>query len=481
MPQVPISLGVRSNSGRSDFAARLVNCYAEDAGEEAQSRWQIYACDGFTSFSTLTGSGAGAVRGMLNLDDTTLYVVTGGRVNRVNTGGTATDMGAVATSGIAYWARNRRDTDADVAFVTSDAVFKVYRANSDVTPSLDAAISSSLFNSLCTLDGYAIITASNGEFYISTIDDWTAFDPVDYVQTYMTLVRGIVRGRDVVMAGTGQMQFWQNTGAADFPFERVTSSPFGCYAGGSMVNLVASIDGVLVETVIFIGTNTDGAPVGVMMLDGYSARKISPPALDRVIRAEASPAAIRGSTHTSNGHVFYTLCGTDWSWEYDATTGFWHERTSSGIARWQIADAIEFNGGTILGHYSSAALYQMSTSITPGSATTVSLRHSDDRGNTWTSARTKAIGASGDTTTRVKFNRLGQSKEDGKVFEIALSNAVIENATGNAMTVVTPPVHAFPNPMRFHAFYVDTTPGVSLTSASKGALALSVNAEAVRG
>jgi hypothetical protein len=77
----------------------------------------------------------------------------------------------------------------------------------------------------------------------------------------------------------------------------------------------------------------------------------------------------------------------------------------------------------------------------------------------------------------VKFNRLGQSKEDGKVFEIAISNAVIENSVGNPMTIIPPQVHAWPREMRFHTLHVDTIPGVSLTSSSKGVTGLAVDVE----
>ena len=112
MPIQSISFGTTSNPNRNDTQGVLVNCYAENLGEENEVRYALYACDGYSSFSTLTGSGAGVCKGMLNFDDTTLYVVTGQRINRVNTSGTATDMGALATSGYAYMARNRKDPNA---------------------------------------------------------------------------------------------------------------------------------------------------------------------------------------------------------------------------------------------------------------------------------------------------------------------------------------------------------------------------------
>ncbi len=56
MPVVPINIGVRSNPGRhgQDSAARLINCYAEEAGAEGKMRFPIYASDGLLAFSALT-------------------------------------------------------------------------------------------------------------------------------------------------------------------------------------------------------------------------------------------------------------------------------------------------------------------------------------------------------------------------------------------------------------------------------------------
>ena len=56
-----------------------------------------------------------------------------------------------------------------------------------------------------------------------------------------------------------------------------------------------------------------------------------------------------------------------------------------------------------------------------------------------------AIGAAG-ATTRAKFNLLGQAKEDGRVMEFTISNAVMEAGTGNDMVVRPPVLHAWPAP-----------------------------------
>lgn len=470
-----ISLGVRSNPSRGDTQTTLVNCYAEDVGEDNESKWVIYACDGFSSFSTLTGSGAGVVKGMLNFDDATLYAVAGQRINAIDTSGTATDLGALATSGYAYLARNRKSPNAQVMIVTSDGLVRLIENNVVTTPTYDPDVPT--FNSVCALDGYFILTAANGEWFITSIDEGSAIDPIEFAQANSSpdgAVRGIVRGRDVIIAGPRSLEFYQNTGATDFPFERTTSTNIGVAYAPTMVNLAAVIDGVSQDTVIFAGNNADGSFAGVMMLDGYAARKISSPDLDRAIRDEPTKSSIRAFTRIDNGHVMYCITGTSFSKEYNANTGHWHDRTSTGITPWRIVDACHFNGATILADYAAATLYRQSSSITPGNASTVALRHSNDNGRTWKSRDAKAVGGTG-TNKIIRWHCLGQSKEDGKVLEFTFSNAVIENGTGTDALVRTPPVHAFPRRMEFNEVYVNVTGATSLTSRSKGFVNLAVD------
>ena len=478
MPIQQVSLGLRSNPDRSndDGAARLINCYAEDMGADAKQRYPIYACDGYSSFSTLTGTGAGVVRGFLNFDDSTLYCVTGTRINRVNTSGTATDMAALATSGYAYFARNNAATP-NIMLVTSDALIRTITSNTVSTPTLDASIPTTEFNSVCSIDGYFIITCSGGDFYITGIDTITV-DPLDFAAASTNsdgLMRGIRRGPELVLLGARSTEFWRNTGNVDFPFERVHSSNFGCYAAASAVTVSAVVGESAVDAVIYAGTNTDGALIGVLLVAGYEARKISPPGLDRAIRSEPTLSSIRAFIHTQHETTFYCITGSSFTWEYNLRTGFWHERTSDGLDIWNIVDAVQFNGKTIYADYNAATLYQASSSLTPASASSVTLRQSLNGGTTWATTRTKSIGGSGSERTRLRFNRLGIAREDGRVLEFKMTNAVIENSTANSITVVPPAVHAYPNRTICHAAYVDVTSGASQTSKAKGFLNLAVD------
>jgi hypothetical protein len=478
MPIQSISFGTTSNPNRNDTQGVLVNCYAEDLGEENEVRYALYACDGYSSFSTLTGSGAGVCKGMLNFDDTTLYVVTGQRINRVNTSGTATDMGALATSGYAYMARNRKDPNAQIGIVTSDGLFRIIENNSVSTPSVDPDIPT--FNSICALDGYFIFTAANGEWFVSSIDEGATIDELDFAQAQSNpdgILRGIVRGRDVLICGPRSIEAYQNTGATDFPFERVTAINFGVAYAPAMVNLAAVTDGGTQDVVIFPGNNADGSYAGVMMLEGYGAKTFSPSALDRAILAEPTKSSIRAFTYARNGHVFYTITGSSFTWEYNASLGRWHQRKSASSSIWNVVDAVNFNSQTIFADKTSASLYQASSSLTPGSASQIKLRHSNNGGSTWSPERSKAVGTS--KTQRVRFPALGTSREDGKVFEVTFSNAIVEAGVGTDMQVITPPVHAFPRRMIFDHLYVNITSGVSQSSSAKGFVNLAVDATAV--
>ena len=479
MPLQTLPLGVRSNPERTndDGAAMLVNCYAEDAGEEGKVRYPIYACDGFTSYATMTGSGAGGTRGFFGLEADALYVVTGSRLNVIFPTATPTvqDVAAIAGTGPVYMARNRAATPQVAAVPSSGGKYYIIQAGVLSEPTLDADIPLSLFNSVCAIDGYFVITASNGEWFISGIDASTV-DELDFTTTASNpdgLTRGLVRGRDLCLFGPRSTEFFTNTGNADFPFERTHASSLGIYAGPTAVSLTATMDGTLADTVIWCASNADGAYVGVLMLGGYEGRKISAPWVDREVR-DATASTLRAFSYTREGTTFYTLTSSTFTAEYNTRTGFWHRRTSSGLDFWRISDATTFNGLTIFGDYTTTGVYQAGHAITRGSASELLFRQSFDNGSTWNTIRSGTIGGAG-STQRIKFNRLGQAREDGRVLDFVISNAVMENGTGNPMTVRPPVLHSWPSRTTCHALHIEATKGASLTGQPMGLRQIAVD------
>ena len=483
----PIALGTGSNPGRDSQAgqARLINCYAENAGEDGVARLPIYACDGFSAFSTLATSGTGAPRAALALSDSALYVVSGTKVVKLAAGGTETAIsGTVTGSGHVTMARNRKEPNAQIAIAIASGAGELWFIENDTMTSFDlGTLATGNLVSVSAIDGYFCLLFDNGEFFISDIDAST-IDELNFAKSESSPDAGVVskiRGRELVTFGTQSTEWWQNTGATDFAFERTSTSGFGCYAADSAVNVLHVGDSSVIDTIAFCSTNDQGAYAGVSLLEGYGAQKISTSDVDRMIEAETDKSAIRACTYSMNGHTFYVLSTSTKTKAYDLATGKWHDRQSSGLGFWRIRSAVSFGTKVIVGDYTLAKLYQMSASVYSSSASTLTLKHSNSNGDTWNATRTASIGNSSARTTAIKFNRLGQSKEDGKLFQISISNAISEDGTGVDMTIQPPTVTAWPKRVRFYGARINLISGASQNVSPKGVLGLAVKQQVLSG
>jgi hypothetical protein len=341
--------------------------------------------------------------------------------------------------------------------------------------SVSAPQASSLLTSVCTIDNYFVLTYGNGEVYCSGIGV-TTFDPLDFVQVGFRVDRGVRRGQDLVLAGPRRMSFWRNTGAADFPFERVAETSIGLLNAPALVPMTAYADGQAIETCIFPATGLNGEYAGVRLLVGYESRKISNEEVDQAIIAEPTTTSIRACTFSRHGTTFYHIQGTTFSYEFNTKTGFWHERQAADGDIAPFSCAIDFGGVTYFAPQAGGkVLWRSATDLEPSVATACTLRTSKDNGSTWTTARSKPIGGTSARSTRVKFNRLGQAREDGLQLEIKLTNAVVEADELADMTIIPPAVHSWPARATFDTLHIDTIPGVSETSTVKGVLQIAVD------
>jgi hypothetical protein len=161
-----------------------------------------------------------------------------------------------------------------------------------------------------------------------------------------------------------------------------------------------------------------------------------------------------------------TFPTADRTWAYDASTNEWHERSyfSAGAHKRHRANTYAFFNSThVVGDYENGRLYalDMDTYTDNGDAIVgiiadrhfseemkrmrhkalqidfetgvgvvsgqgsdpqAMLRWSDDGGRTWSNTHSKTIGSLGNYRTRVKFDRLGVSRD--RVYELSVSDPI---------------------------------------------------------
>jgi hypothetical protein len=78
------------------------------------------------------------------------------------------------------------------------------------------------------LDSYFLFSEPNsGIFFISAINDATDLDALDFASAESNpdhLKRVFVDHREVALFGSETVEYWSNTGNADFPFERIAGA-----------------------------------------------------------------------------------------------------------------------------------------------------------------------------------------------------------------------------------------------------------------
>lgn len=450
MPLAPLALASSSNRTRygKEGAARLVNCYVEQIGEEGKFPWVIYADDPVKNFGTLS-DGGGDLRALLPVGSS-LYGVAGRNVYVVDGSGTGTLLGTIATDGLVTMAANRKQPNPQIGIVCGGLYYVI--ENNALTLVSDPDLPPPL--ALFERDGVFVFPIRNGRFYHSGINNATSIDGLDFATAESRSdpnVMGATRGTDNIIFGTQSMEFWVNTGGADNLFERQQSMNIGCYSAGSVCEITAVISGTTVDSIAWAATDEQGAYLGIMLLNGYAGMKISTHSVDRDIQGDPNPAAIRSYSWSDKGHVFYEISGTGYTHVYDTVNGSWHDGESYGLGRRRFSCYARFAGKHIFGGYDTPRLYVKDETGTgeaefpmvcvvqtpPAHATPYRVQHhalqldvmvddnitpwgssnpvllidwSDDGAHTWSTQRAIDLGPQGKRNRRVVTRRLGTSR-----------------------------------------------------------------------
>lgn len=457
----PINIAVKSEGDRFSPVPRLINCEAEDAGTEAMFRYPTYVMHGLTEFATLTNGGA--IRGVLKLQNK-LYVVSGQKFFSVDTAGSIEEIGGIPGNDRVYIAANRR-SDPQMMLVTNGLVYKYQSGvfsqfdDKDLPPPV----------SVHFLNGSFIYMISDGRMFSSDLEsaEINALSDATAESDRDDLLVGMIRGRELFAFGPETIEFWRHDGGNGFPFSFLDSNEQGCLSGKT----VASVTNTDSNTVI-IWVDKEGV---VRMAAGYVGQDVCTPEIKRDIANDPDQLNLEGFTYSNNGVAYYVLSGVNFTWILNLKTGFWHKAESYGSNKWRGLYSVKFAGKTIIGDRQTNKLYfvdnqnhtedghhhiwkvrsrllhdypgriemnalylnfvtgQGDDSLNPHNANPLCMmKLSKDMGWTWGPERQREVGQSGQRDKRVKFTRLGTSKEDGFAIEISMSAAVAGGINGAA-------------------------------------------------
>jgi hypothetical protein len=402
------------------------------------------------------------VRGVYTASNGEVYAVGGTKLYSISSSWVATQIGALNTSeGVVSMADNGTHlvlvdgTDGYVWNMSTDAFAEI--SDPDFKPADHVAY----------IDGFFIFNESGTQrFFFSDLNstDLDALDIGSATGSPDILVGLVAHNQSLVLFGAQSFEVFYNSGDANETFQRIQGAVGG--VGCSAPHSIQSLQ----ESVYWLGGDKTGSGI-VYRSQGYQAVRISTPAIESVIRSipVEDLADARAWTYQQGGHVFYclNLPGVDSTYVYDASSGFWHERAYTGLHNLERhrADchAVAY-GLNIVGDYENGKIYaldpdtytdagnaisrirtaphisegmkllrhnafqlDMETGVGldgtgQGTSPTVVMLWSDDGGHTWSNERQASAGAIGQRKTRVKFNRLGASRD--RVYQIKITDPV---------------------------------------------------------
>jgi Phage stabilisation protein len=450
---VRIPLGSQSYRSRAlrASAQRLVNLFAEANPPGAESEFTLLGTPGLKPFAIC---GAGPIRGVKAMGGK-LYAASGNTLYAVDAEGGATPCGTISGTGKAWMDTNGAGSQQLVIGCPPAAY--VYTTTGGLVPITDPDFPGA--SSWAFLDGYGIFTQPGGDrFWITALEDFTLINGLDFATAESSpddLVCCFVDHRELWLFGTETTEIWYNSGANDFPFERLNQTILqrGCAAAASAARTDNSVFWLGDDRVVYRAAQ-------------YTPQRISTHAMEDALRGYATVADAEAFTYTQGGHAFYglTFAAAGATWVFDAATQEWHERESYGIGRWRASGYAKFGDRHIVGDCASGALYELDLdtfdeagqplvrrAASPpifgadeqtmtmsylqviidagvglangqGSDPQMMVRWSDDGGETWSAERQMSMGKIGKYRQRARTRRLGRFRQ--RVIEVSVADPV---------------------------------------------------------
>ena len=467
MPRIALTGGAYQARSLIAAAQRCVNLYPEPVPDDQGE--PVKVVHNLTPGLRQVAAGAGMVRGEWLASNGLFFVVIGGTLYTFS-GSTLT---GVTTIPVRTTPVSMADNGFTLALVDgSTAGWWVYLTTLAVTPIVDPSFYGA--DRVDFVDTFFIFNRPGTPQWYVGDSNATTFDPLyiasktgssDNLQTL------IVCHREIWLIGTISSEVWFNAGATDFPFSIV---PGAFIEQGTCAKYSVAKAG---STVLWLSQNRNGERY-VVQGENYQAKRISTFAIEEALRGYAVVSDAIGYCYQQGGHGFYVLTFPtgDATWVYDLNTGIWHERLWSdaqgALHRHRGVCAANWNGAVYVGDQDNGAIYELDPdtftdngapivrvrtfphmvedadrivyrqfiadmevgNIADFSNPQVSLRWSNDRGQTWGNPVMMSVGTTGNYLLSMQVQRLGMARD--RVFEVSWSVPVRTSLTGAFIEVI---------------------------------------------
>ena len=440
----------------------MVNLFPEAVPEGGKEAGFLQRCPGLSLLATI---GTGPIRGLWSFSIGGAFVVSGTELYKINTSYSPTLLGTIAGTGPVSMADNGTQL-----FIAANGPGYIYNN----TTGAFGQISDPDFPGAVTvgyIDGYFVFNQPNSQLiWVTSLLDGTAIDPLEFASAEGSpdgVVGIVVDHREVWVFGTNSIEVWYDSGATDFPLQRIQGAfnEIGCAAAYS----IAKMDNGL----FWLGSDARGRGI-VYRANGYTGQRISTHAVEWQIQQYGTLSDAIGYTYQQDGHAFYVLVfpQADTTWVYDVATQAWHERAgwiNGSFVRHRGNCQMAFNDQIIVGDYVNGNIYALDPDVYAdngevqkwlrswralptgqnnlkrtahhslqidlesgvglntgqGNDPQVMLRWSDDGGHTWSNEHWVSIGKIGEYYKRAIFRRLGMTlKLRDRVYELSMTDPV---------------------------------------------------------
>jgi hypothetical protein len=444
--------------------ARMVNLFPEVIPEGGKEPAFLQRCPGMVLLSTV---GIGPIRGLwaFSSNDGVGFVVSGIQLYKIDNAYAPTLIGTIAGTGPVSMADNGTQL-----FIAANGPSYIYNATTNAfgqitDPDFPGAVT------VCYLDGYFVFNEPNSQkMWVTTLLDGTSIDPLEFASTEGSpdgLLAVVSNFREVWAYGTNSIEVWYDSGATDFPLQRIQGAfnELGLAAPYS----VAKMDNGL----FWLGRDRRGQGI-VYRANGYQGQRISTHAVEWHIQQYTDMSDAIAYTYQQDGHSFYVLIfpSANTTWVYDAATQAWHERAGfvdGAFTRHRSNCQMAFNNKIVVGDFENGNIYAfdldvyadngqiqkwlrtwralptgqnnlkrtahhslqldcetgVGLNLGQGSDPEVMLRWSDDGGHTWSNEHWSPLGKIGAYGHRTFWRRLGMTlKLRDRVYEVSMTDPV---------------------------------------------------------